>query len=182
MQIAALNPRFWDKSQVTQDVLDEEKKIMMVQMENDPKMASKPEQVREKIVMGKMNKFYCRELPAAAGVRPKRHVHMTPWSSISLTLPRSWAAPSPSWTPSALRRARASRRSRRTSLRRSPRWSRAKPNTEYRLKKDSRIAAVLFASITMTAEIKIRQRNRLRVWQSQTWGRFRSFARVGSVF
>ena len=58
MQIAALNPRFWDKSQVTQDVLDEEKKIMMVQMSNDPKMASKPEQVREKIVMGKLNKFY----------------------------------------------------------------------------------------------------------------------------
>ena len=58
MQIAALNPRFWDKSQVDQDVLDEEKKIMMVQMENDPKMASKPEAVREKIVMGKLNKFY----------------------------------------------------------------------------------------------------------------------------
>ena len=58
MQIAALNPRFWDKSQVSQDVLDEEKKIMMVQMENDPKMANKPEQVREKIVMGKLNKFY----------------------------------------------------------------------------------------------------------------------------
>ena len=58
MQIAALNPRFWDKTQVTQDVLDEEKKIMMVQMSNDPKMANKPEQVREKIVMGKMNKFY----------------------------------------------------------------------------------------------------------------------------
>ena len=58
MQIAALNPRFWDKSQVTEDVLDEEKKIMMVQMANDPKMASKPEQVREKIVMGKLNKFY----------------------------------------------------------------------------------------------------------------------------
>ena len=58
MQIAALNPRFWDKSQVTQDVLDEERKIMMVQMANDPKMANKPEQVREKIVMGKMNKFY----------------------------------------------------------------------------------------------------------------------------
>ena len=31
---------------------------MMVQMANDPKMANKPEQVREKIVMGKMNKFY----------------------------------------------------------------------------------------------------------------------------
>ena len=58
MQIAALNPRFWDKSQVDQATLDEEKKIMMVQMENDPKMASKPEAVREKIVMGKLNKFY----------------------------------------------------------------------------------------------------------------------------
>ena len=58
MQIAALNPRFWDKTQVTQDVLDEEKKIMMAQMENDPKMASKPEQVREKIVLGKLNKCY----------------------------------------------------------------------------------------------------------------------------
>ena len=58
MQIAALNPRFWDKSQVTQDVLDEEKKIMMVQMSNDPKMANKPEQVIAKIVDGKLNKFY----------------------------------------------------------------------------------------------------------------------------
>jgi len=58
MQIAALNPRFWDKSQVTEEVLETEKKIMMVQMANDPKMANKPEQVREKIVMGKLNKFY----------------------------------------------------------------------------------------------------------------------------
>ena len=58
MQIAALNPRFWDKSQVTQDVLDEEKKIMLAQMANDPKMASKPDQVKEKIVLGKLNKFY----------------------------------------------------------------------------------------------------------------------------
>ncbi len=58
MQIAALNPRFWDKSQVTEDVLAEEKKIMLVQMDNDPKMASKPAQVKEKIVEGKLNKFF----------------------------------------------------------------------------------------------------------------------------
>ncbi|HCO62085.1 MAG TPA: translation elongation factor Ts, partial [Clostridiales bacterium] len=58
MQIAALNPRFWDKSQVTEDVLAEEKKIMLAQMDNDPKMASKPEQVKAKIVEGKLNKFY----------------------------------------------------------------------------------------------------------------------------
>ena len=58
MQIAALNPRFWDKSQVTPDVLEEEKRIMLAQMDNDPKMASKPVQVKEKIVEGKLNKFY----------------------------------------------------------------------------------------------------------------------------
>ena len=58
MQIAALNPRFWDKTQVTQDVLDEEKKILVAQMANDPKMASKPGAVKEKIAAGKMNKFY----------------------------------------------------------------------------------------------------------------------------
>ena len=58
MQIAALNPRFLDKSQVPEDVLEEEKHIMLVQMDNDPKMASKPAQVKEKIVMGKLNKFY----------------------------------------------------------------------------------------------------------------------------
>ena len=57
MQIAALNPRFWDKAQVTEDVLENEKKIMLAQMANDPKMANKPEQVREKIVLGKLNKF-----------------------------------------------------------------------------------------------------------------------------
>jgi len=58
MQIAALNPRFWDKAQVTDEVLAEEKKIMLAQMDNDPKMANKPEQVKVKIVEGKLNKFY----------------------------------------------------------------------------------------------------------------------------
>ena len=62
MQIAALNPRFWDKSQVDQATLDEEKKIMLVQMANDPKMASKPDKVKEGIILQ-------GELPAPAGVR-----------------------------------------------------------------------------------------------------------------
>ncbi|MBQ1677923.1 MAG: elongation factor Ts [Oscillospiraceae bacterium] len=58
MQIAALNPRFWDKKDVTADVLEEEKKVLVAQMDTDPKMASKPAQVKEKIAAGKMNKFY----------------------------------------------------------------------------------------------------------------------------
>ena len=75
MQIAALNPRFWDKSQVTQDVLDEEKKVAAgPDGSNDPKMASKPAQVKEKIVMGKMNKFYEENCLLQHGVRPWRPV------------------------------------------------------------------------------------------------------------
>ena len=58
MQIAALNPRFWDKSNVTEEVLAEEKKVALALMDQDPKMASKPLQVKEKIVLGKLNKFY----------------------------------------------------------------------------------------------------------------------------
>ncbi len=58
MQIAALNPRFWDKSEVTEDVLEEEKKVALALMDQDPKMAAKPQQVKEKIVLGKLNKFY----------------------------------------------------------------------------------------------------------------------------
>ena len=58
MQIAALSPRFWDKSDVTPEVLEEEKKILVAQMDNDEKMASKPLQVKEKIAAGKLNKFY----------------------------------------------------------------------------------------------------------------------------
>ena len=58
MQIAAMHPRFWDKSQVDQATLDEEEKIMKAQMENDPKMAGKPEKVLEGIIKGKMGKFY----------------------------------------------------------------------------------------------------------------------------
>ena len=58
MQIAALNPRFWDKSDVSDAVLEEEKKILVAQMDNDEKMAGKPQAVKEKIAAGKINKFY----------------------------------------------------------------------------------------------------------------------------
>ncbi len=58
MQIAALNPRFLDKSEVDQAILDEEKKIMLAQMEADPKMAAKPANVKEGIVAGKLGKFF----------------------------------------------------------------------------------------------------------------------------
>ena len=58
MQIAAMNPAFLDKSNVDQATLDHEKEIQLAQMDADPKMASKPQQVKEKIVLGKMGKYY----------------------------------------------------------------------------------------------------------------------------
>ena len=58
MQIAAMNPSFLDKSDVDQATLDKEKEIQLAQMDNDPKMASKPLQVKEKIVIGKLGKYY----------------------------------------------------------------------------------------------------------------------------
>ena len=58
MQIAAMNPSFLDKSSVSQETLDKEKEIQLAQLANDPKMAAKPEKVKEGIVMGKMGKFY----------------------------------------------------------------------------------------------------------------------------
>ena len=58
MQICAMNPMFLDKSDVSQETLDKEKEIQLAQMDNDPKMASKPQQVKEKIVLGKLGKYY----------------------------------------------------------------------------------------------------------------------------
>ena len=58
MQIAAMKAQYWDKAQVPQEAIDKELAVQVALMDNDPKMASKPAQVKEKIVMGKLNKFY----------------------------------------------------------------------------------------------------------------------------
>jgi elongation factor Ts len=58
MQSAALNAPYLNREQVPAEVIAKEKEIMMAQMAEDPKMASKPEQVRAKIVEGKVGKYY----------------------------------------------------------------------------------------------------------------------------
>ena len=58
MQIAAMNPKYWDKAQVPQADVDKELAVQVALMDNDPKMASKPAQVKEKIAAGKMAAFY----------------------------------------------------------------------------------------------------------------------------
>ncbi|MCD8205263.1 MAG: translation elongation factor Ts [Clostridia bacterium] len=58
LQIAASKPSYVRADEVTEEVLEKEKEIMMVQMQNDEKYAGKPQDVIEKIVAGKMGKFY----------------------------------------------------------------------------------------------------------------------------
>ena len=58
MQIAAMGAKYWDKSQVPQAEIDKELSVQVALMDNDPKMAGKPAEVKEKIAAGKMNAFY----------------------------------------------------------------------------------------------------------------------------
>ena len=58
MQIAAMSPKYWDKAQVPQADVDKELAVQLALMDNDPKMASKPAQVKEKIAAGKMAAFF----------------------------------------------------------------------------------------------------------------------------
>lgn len=54
MQIAAINPPYLDRDSVPADVLEEEKKILTAQAINE----GKPQNIAEKIVAGRLNKFY----------------------------------------------------------------------------------------------------------------------------
>jgi elongation factor Ts len=58
MQIAALNAPYLNKESVPAEVLESEKQITIAQFKNDPKHANKPDQVLEKMVMGKMGKYF----------------------------------------------------------------------------------------------------------------------------
>jgi len=53
-----MKAQYWDKSQVPQADIDKELAVQVALMDNDPKMASKPAQVKEKIAQGKMAAFF----------------------------------------------------------------------------------------------------------------------------
>ena len=58
MHIAAAEPRYVSRDEVNSETLDKEREIARAQAKNDPKNANKPDQVIEKIIEGRMNKFY----------------------------------------------------------------------------------------------------------------------------
>ena len=58
MQVAAANPGYVDEASVPAEVVAKEKEIMLVQMAGDPKTANKPEAVKQKMIEGKIKKFF----------------------------------------------------------------------------------------------------------------------------
>ena len=68
MQIAAAKPEYVRREYVSADVLEKEKEIMKNQAINE----GKPEAVAEKIVAGKIDKYYADEEIDSNNNNPKR--------------------------------------------------------------------------------------------------------------
>ncbi len=58
MHIAASAPRYVRREDVPEEVLNKEREILREQLKNDPKNEGKPEEVLNKIIEGRLNKFY----------------------------------------------------------------------------------------------------------------------------
>ena len=58
LQVAAMPVLYLDKESVPASAIEEEKQILIAQIKNDPKNANKPDQILEKMVLGKIGKFY----------------------------------------------------------------------------------------------------------------------------
>ena len=58
MQVAAANPGYVDEASVPAEVVAKEKEIMLAQMAGDPKNANKPDAVKQKMIEGKIKKFF----------------------------------------------------------------------------------------------------------------------------
>ena len=56
MQIAALKPQYTSRNEISADFIEHEKGILMAQIQNDPKEASKPEKVIQGMIQGRINK------------------------------------------------------------------------------------------------------------------------------
>ncbi|MCD8157867.1 MAG: translation elongation factor Ts [Clostridiales bacterium] len=58
MQIAAMSPKFVDRGEISEDFIAKEKAILIDQAKNDPKNANKPENIIEKMIIGRLNKEF----------------------------------------------------------------------------------------------------------------------------
>lgn len=56
MQVAAMYPKYVSRAEVSQEYMDHEKEILLAQAKNDPKNANKPDNIIEKMLIGRLNK------------------------------------------------------------------------------------------------------------------------------
>ena len=56
MQVAALNPKYTNRNEVSEEYIAHEKEILMAQIQNDPKESQKPEKVIQGMIQGRINK------------------------------------------------------------------------------------------------------------------------------
>lgn len=56
MQIAALNPKYVSSDDVDEEYKESEKQVLLAQAKNDPKNANKPDNIIEKMIIGRLNK------------------------------------------------------------------------------------------------------------------------------
>ena len=56
MQVAALNPKYTNRNEVSEEYIAHEKEILMAQIQNDPKESQKPEKVIQCMISGRINK------------------------------------------------------------------------------------------------------------------------------
>ena len=58
MQIAALYPKYVSRDEISADFIEHEKEILKAQISNDPKLSNKPANIIEKMVDGRIGKYY----------------------------------------------------------------------------------------------------------------------------
>ena len=58
LQVAAYPTNYLDRDSVPASVVEEEKNVLIAQIKNDPANSKKPENIIEKMVMGRIGKFY----------------------------------------------------------------------------------------------------------------------------
>lgn len=56
MQIAAMNPKYLSSEDVSEEYKEKEKEVLLAQAKNDPANANKPDNIIEKMIMGRLNK------------------------------------------------------------------------------------------------------------------------------
>ena len=56
MQVAAMNPKYLSSEDVSEDYKEKEKDLLLAQAKNDPANANKPDNIIEKMIMGRLNK------------------------------------------------------------------------------------------------------------------------------